>query len=221
MLRLLVLLLVLANAGYFAWSQGLLADYGYAPTEQAEPQRLNRQIHPEALQLLNSKAPAPAVLAAAPPSVPASGQCLQAGLFNDAQASALRTRLATSLPDGSWTLESGVEPGRWIIYMGRYANEEALVKKRSELRQRGVSFEALQNASLNPGLSLGHFGSEADAEAELAKIAQRGVRTARVMQERAETRGHTLKLTAVDPALRTQLDALKPQLEGKALQACT
>lgn len=118
MLRLLVLALVLANAGYFAWSQGLLADYGYAPTEQAEPQRLNRQIHPEALQLLNSKAPAPAVLAAAPPSVPASGQCLQAGLFNDAQASALRTRLATSLPDGSWTLESGVEPGGAVAANG-------------------------------------------------------------------------------------------------------
>lgn len=56
MLRLLVLLLVLANAGYFAWSQGLLTEYGYAPVEQTEPQRLNQQIRPEALRLLSPEA---------------------------------------------------------------------------------------------------------------------------------------------------------------------
>jgi len=39
MLRLLVLLLVLANAGYFAWSQGLLAAWGFAPAATGEPQR--------------------------------------------------------------------------------------------------------------------------------------------------------------------------------------
>ena len=31
MLRLLVLALLLANAGYLAWTHGLLADYGFAP----------------------------------------------------------------------------------------------------------------------------------------------------------------------------------------------
>ena len=34
--RLLVLLLVLLNAGYFAWSQGLLRAYGFAPVLQTE-----------------------------------------------------------------------------------------------------------------------------------------------------------------------------------------
>ena len=32
MLRFFVLLLVLANGGYFAWSQGYLAGVGFAPT---------------------------------------------------------------------------------------------------------------------------------------------------------------------------------------------
>ena len=32
MLRLLVLTLLLANAGYFAWTHGLLADYGFDGT---------------------------------------------------------------------------------------------------------------------------------------------------------------------------------------------
>ena len=52
MLRLLVLLLVLANAGYFAWSQGLFGAWGFAPAATGEPQRLRQQIKPEALRIL-------------------------------------------------------------------------------------------------------------------------------------------------------------------------
>jgi len=216
MLRLLVLALLLANAGYFAFTQGLLADYGWAPATQAEPQRLEQQIRPEALVLL-SAGEARQVESAGPSG---SAECLQAGLFSDEQASALRPRLLASLPAGSWSLDSSVEPGRWIIYMGKYSSDEALAKKRGELRQRGVSFEPLLNPALAPGLSLGHFGSQAEAERELARAATLGVRTARVVLERPETKGQLLRLAAVDGALRAQLEALKPQLEGKALQAC-
>lgn len=222
MLRVLALVLVLANAGYFAWSQNLLTDYGFAPQAQSEPQRLTQQLRPEALQLIPRESPPqpepPAVASLAAPTGPV--QCLQAGLFSDEQANALRTGLQAGLPDGSWSLEASVEPGRWIIYMGRYANEEALVKKRNELRNRNVSFESLINPALKPGLSLGHFNSQAEADTELTRINQRGVRTARVLQERPEVRGHTLKLAAADAALLAQLDALKALLAGKALQAC-
>ena len=216
MLRLLVLALLLANAGYFAYTQGLLADYGWTPAIQAEPQRLEQQIRPEAMVLL-SAGEARQVESTGPSG---SAECLQAGLFSDEQATALRPRLLASLPAGSWSLESSVEPGRWIIYMGKYSNEEALAKKRGELRQRGVSFEPLLNPALGPGLSLGHFGSQAEAERELERASSRGVRTARVVLERPETRGQLLKVAAADATLRAQLETLKPQLEGKALQAC-
>ena len=49
MLRFLVLLLVLLNAVYFAWSQHMLQAYGFAPLQQGEPERLNQQIRPELL----------------------------------------------------------------------------------------------------------------------------------------------------------------------------
>ena len=55
MLRLLVLVLLLANAGYLAWTHGLLADYGFAPAAQSEPQRLTQQIRPEAMRLLTAE----------------------------------------------------------------------------------------------------------------------------------------------------------------------
>ena len=151
-------------------------------------------------------------------AVPA--ECLQAGLFSDAQANALRPRLQSTLPDGSWAFSPVVEPGRWIIYMGRYANEEMVAKKRSELRARGVKFEPVQNPSLNPGLSLGHFNNKADADRELARDAERGVRTARVILERAEVRSQRLTLPAADAAIKAQLEVLKPRLAGKALVGC-
>lgn len=226
MLRLVVLLLLLANAGYWAWSQGLLAAYGLAPAVQTEPQRLASQIRPDAIRLLTpdeaKKIEAgPLRVASAPEAGDAPApECLQAGLFNEEQTATLRSVLDTTLPAGSWQLESSVEPARWIVYMGKYSNDEAMAKKRAELRQLGVAFRPVTNPALAPGLALASFPEQADAEKELARIATRGVRTARVTQERAELRGQILKLAAVDAALRTQLDTIKPQLGGKALQAC-
>src|SRR2546428_535743 len=131
-------------------------------------------------------------------------ECRRAGLYSAEQAGARRARLQSSLPAASWSLESSVEPGRWIVYMGKYADEEALAKKRGELRQLGVWFEPLINRALAPGLSLGHFSTQAAAESELAKAATRGVRTARVLLERPEMRGQLLRLSAADAPLKAQ-----------------
>lgn len=59
MLRLLVLLLVLLNAAYYAWSHDLLRAYGLGPLRQVEPQRLKQQIRPEALVIESVQAPGP------------------------------------------------------------------------------------------------------------------------------------------------------------------
>jgi hypothetical protein len=58
MLRLLVVLLLLANAGFFAWTQGWLAPVlSQAPASGRDPQRLAQQVHPERL-ILNAPAAA-------------------------------------------------------------------------------------------------------------------------------------------------------------------
>ena len=226
MLRLLILLLLLANVGYFAWSHGVLAAYGFAPAVQSEPQRMAQQLRPEAMRILTTtearklKSMPDATSASSVEQSAVVAQCLQAGVFNDEQTAALRTRLQNALPTGSWAFESSVEPARWMIYMGKYTSADALVKKKGELRQRNISFEPLNNPALEPGLSLGNFSSQLDADTELARIAKRGVKTARVIQAQTELRGQKLKLAAVTPAMRAQLEALKPQLAGKTLQAC-
>ena len=240
MLRLAVIVLLLANAGYYAWSQGLLRPLGYAPQEQSEPQRMNQQIRPETLQILKvnpsktssaappgststptptaaNDSPTPSTTPAA--SAPAdSAECLQAGVFDDRQAEALRTA-AAGLPAGSWTLEPTPIPGRWMVYMGRFDDIETLDRKRAELRARKVDHDRA-GGTLELGLSLGRFASKEAAERELTNLGTKGVRTARVVQERAEAPGFTLRLPAVNDALRAQLDVLRTAMAGKTLRAC-
>jgi hypothetical protein len=215
MLRLIVLILALANAACFAWSQGLLASWGIAPAQQSEPQRLEQQIKPQALRVLPTDEARRVELAAAVKTA----ECLQSGPLEEAQLPALR-QVLDAWPTSTWTLEPAVEPPRWIVYMGKYAAADNVNRKKAELRQMGVSFEPLSNAALEPGLSLGGFASQQEATAQMEVLAQRGVHTAKVVQERPEVRGQLLKLPAVDDLVRARLDDLKPALAGKPLRPC-
>jgi hypothetical protein len=169
MLRLLVLLLLLANVAFFSWSQGLLGAWGLAPVQQSEPQRLTQQIRPEGLRIVPGDE-ARRIDVAGGTARPA--ECLQAGPLDEAQLAPLRAALA-SWPSGTWALEPTVEPARWIVYMGRYANTDTLNKKKAELRFLGVSFQTPLNPALELGLSLGGFKSEDEANEFLNGLAQR------------------------------------------------
>ena len=222
MLRSLILLLLLLNAAYFAWSQGYLLAYGAGPADGSDPHRLAQQIRPEEIHLASPEDAQqierlPAVVNAAP--APAK-TCWLVGVFDDAQAKILTVALENKLPADSWLFEPAVQAARWIIYMGKYDSPEAVTKKRGELRFRNVPTEALRNPSLEPGLSLGGHDTQAAASTAMNALTQRGVRTARVVQERVELRGVQLRVPQADEALRAALDSLKPQLAGKPLQIC-
>lgn len=238
MLRLAVIALLLANAGYYAYTQGWLRSAGLVTPEQAEPQRLQQQIRPETLKVLRAQGatnnptppPAPAAAPAADTaaSTPAptaaapadAGECLQAGVFDEKQATALRTA-AASLPQGSWTLEPTPITGRWMIYMGRFDDQETLDKKRAELRARKVDFDRA-GGTLELGLSLGRFSTEEAAQRGLTTLNAQGVRTARVVLERQAAPGFVLKLPAVTDAQRQQwLATLRPAMAGKTLGSCS
>jgi hypothetical protein len=214
MLRFAVLLLLLANGAYYAWAQGLLLPLGMGPAAQSEPFRLTQQIRPESVRVLPPDEAKRLEAAAAPKT-----ECLQAGPFEEAAAEPLKKALA-GWPAGSWSLETVTEPARWIIYMGKYPDRENVERKKAQLRQIGVAFEPLTNPDLEPGLSLGGFPSQAEADRQLERLATRGVRTAHVVQERVDLRGQRLTLAAVDDALRPRLDELRGALAGKPLRPC-
>jgi len=236
MLRLAVLVLILANLGYYSWSNGLLAPWGFAPHTEGEPERLTQQIAPQSLQIVppagaaeaagSAPTPVPAPPPAAPADAPAptppggaaaaGGQaqaavCLQAGPMNEARAAAVRA--------GSWTLEASEVSGRWMVYMGRFPDEETVARKRIELRALKVGYDRPGQA-FEPGLSLGRFATEEAAQRGLADLTAHGVRTARVVQERVPETRHLLRLPAVTGAMRSQLSALAIPWDDTPLLPC-
>jgi autonomous glycyl radical cofactor GrcA len=221
MLRFFVILLLLANGAYFAWSRGYLAVLGLAPVSQSEPARMQAQIKPEAMRPIGSNDARRMEVATAPtPPAPAKpAECLQSSLLSEKLAQAVRAA-AEALPTGSWALDSAEEPARWIVYMGKYNAPDVLAKKKSELRQLGVDYEPLLIASLEPGISLGGHATQAEATRELADLNKRGVRTAKVVQEKLAVKGQVLRLPAVDDALRGQLDGVRAALGSAALRSC-
>jgi len=60
-LRLLVVVLVVANLGYYAWTRGGLAVFGTEPARfsEREPQRLTQQVRPQMLQIRKDEPPKP------------------------------------------------------------------------------------------------------------------------------------------------------------------
>jgi len=250
MLRVVIGLLVLANAGYFAWTQGYLGALGLKPVVQSEPERLRSQIKPEGLRLLNAPRPAEApsndatAPTATPPSppapeataattvaaaeVPAKPQtdntpataCWQAAIYSPAQADVLRSALQQlGLPDGAWRLNEVLSGGRWIVYMGRY-NDEQMARKKTELRDIKIEFREVTVPALGRGLALGTFSSEASAEQALQDLSKKGVRTARVALERPEGTNFVLRLPAATEAQRTAVNGLGAALASKRLQPC-
>jgi hypothetical protein len=218
MLRFLIVVLLLANGLYYAWTQGHLAVFGLAPVTQTEPERVAAQIKPDAIRLLSSNEVGRIeTVAAAPAAKPA--ECLQSPLLTERVATAVRSA-ALALPPDSWVMEQVQEDARWIVYMGKYNDPEVLAKKQSELRQLGVTFDTPAAANLAPGISLGGHASQIEATRALASLNARGVRTAKVVQEAAAVQGQVLRLGVVDDALRGQLEPVKAALGAAALRAC-
>ena len=131
MLRLFVLILILANGVYFAWSEGLLRPIGFAPVQQQEPQRLSQQLKSDAVRVLTPQEFRHVEMQVQADLAPK--ECLMAGPFDDTQADVLRHALESALAPGTWQLDSVLVPARWIVYMGKFVNAEALAKKRDEL----------------------------------------------------------------------------------------
>ena len=235
MLRLAALLLLLVNLLLLALHAGLLPGWLGRPAGagQREPERLARQVNPGALQLRVPAAasaaslpasaapaaaaapPASAVVALSSPAASADASaaaCLEAGPFDSAStAVAERSLQEAGVPAGAWVRSGAAAASAYLVYMGRYADADALARKRDELRQLAVpAYPVDASSGLQPGLSLGRHASAEAAEAALAALAQRGVRTARVVSvASASTAGTVLRVPAADVALQARVVGLR------------
>lgn len=225
MLRLFALLMLLANAGYFAWSQGHLRPLGWGPVEQREPERLAQQLASDKLRL-DGGAPAPATPNPSPAAATtATGAepttCLSLTGLSAEQASAVTTALGSANLDNSrWTQDESVLPERWIVYVGKFPSTDLLNRKKTELRSLRVEFRDVNAPALQPGLALGTYSTEAAAQTALQELGRAGVRSGKVTKEREEQRSVAVRLPALTDAERTRIEPLVLQAAGKPLTVC-
>jgi len=216
-LRAFVAALLVANLAFFAWSQGWLdAVVGVRSIGDREPERLLRQVHPELVRVLSAGDAASA--AAAPPPF----ACLEAGPFTDAEVAAAQASAQGALPGAALSDVKTEQAGTWMVYMGRYADREALTKKEEEIKRRKLEYEELrEHPTLAPGLSLGRFDTRAAATSALEQFTQQGIRTARVVEFKPASSSHLLRIERADAALAAQAGALKlAALGNKGFAAC-
>ena len=220
MLRLLLLALIVANLGFYSWTQGWLDGVvGIRAIGDREPERLARQLRPEAVVVLS-----PESAAASSAAAKAALACLEAGPFNPTELVAAITSLKQLLPaaaEGGWAEVKTETPGSWIVYLGKFADAEGLAKKEQELKRLKLDFELVRSPpALARGLSLGRFDQRAVADKALERFTQQGVRTARVVELSPPGSASMLRAARADAELATQLAALKAASLGKGFATC-
>ena len=236
MLRILVIVLLVGNALLLAAQFGLfdrLTGADSARPPQREPARLQRQVDPQSVRVLAPQAASAALAAAAASaaqtaalagsaaSIARAQACLEAGPFNASEAEvAQRSLRDVGLAPGSWQVLSTEDSGAFMVYMGRYADRETLQRKLDEIKRMKLDAEELRGKpELQPGLNLGRFDQRADADAALATMVQRGVRSARVVTLRPAQRQTLLRLPAADAATQARLAGLAMP-SGPGFLAC-
>jgi hypothetical protein len=145
MMRVLALALVLVNVVYATWIQGWLAPLGWAPVVQQESFRLEQQLQPQRIRVLTPEEvrKVDALNLARPP------ECLQSTVVSSSVATALRQQLEGRWPQDSWVLREVPDPARWLVYMGPYADKEALARKKAscERSRSGLMRLGMRNGS--------------------------------------------------------------------------
>ena len=221
-MRLLVVLLLLANALLLALNLGVLDPLLGKTAGDHEPERLARQVNPEWLSVLPPAAASAALAAAAvaqsaaqvasaAAASAADLACVVAGPFAGPDTDLAERQFASlALPANVGQLERGARGGSYLVYMGRYSDEASLQRKMEELKRLHIDAEPLRGSTgvsqdLQPGLVLGRAENVAQANVALTDLQQHGVRTARVLTLRAATPLLVLRLPAADATLRERL----------------
>lgn len=223
LLRALLLLLLAANLGFVAWSQGWLEPLTTAvglpgPDDGREPQRLAQQVRPEAIQLLPARGATTAAPAAEPASAPADGAsaaaapngvtaCLEAGPFGADERTPVENALREVQPTLRWEWRD-VAPGWWLA-LGPFPDRDSANRRLDELQRRGIKPEAVDSGAAML-LVLGRYAQRVEADAQLTALTARGVRGARVLAPPtgSEPQRQMLRVPAADPQQQERLFSL-------------
>jgi hypothetical protein len=218
MLKLFFWLLVLANGALLAYHQGALNSIF---PDGREPARANRQINPGAVRLV-----APPVLLAASASAqaekPAVFACVEIGNFDTPEALRFEERMAAIAPQLKPSRQAIHEVARNMVLIPPQGSKEAADKKAAELKRRGVTdFFVIQEGEQRWAISLGIFKTEEAAQAHLAALKEKDVRTARLGLFNATVNKTAFQFRAMDAAANAEMLKLKAEFPKQEMRACS
>lgn len=214
MLRLLLLLLILANLLFFVWAQGYLG----LREDGREPQRLAMQIAAEKLQVAVLDPTAAAVK-------PADESCLLVSALSPGEAQRLIAQAKEKLPELKLVLKPGQAPKiLYWVYVPPLPNKFSVDRKLAELKRLGLS-----NVSVMPeegedkfAISLGLFKTDKEAQEYFQDLLKRGVKSARVQVRESLLDGSQLEVRGPTDLLAKQLpDLLGGQAAAKTTSCPT
>jgi hypothetical protein len=211
-MRLFVLLLLLANVAFFAWTR-------YMPeTSSTESQLVLQQIHPEAIRLLSPREVA--ALASRKIEQAKVSACIEWGALNAAEAMKARSALE---PLAARISEHRVEEAAgWWVYMPPQGSRQAAIQKAAELKRIGIDefFIVQEDPKYRFAISLGVYRTEAAATAHLEQLRNRGVRTALVGARQTPVPKVYLQLRDVPESAQARLAELRQSVPGTQLREC-
>lgn len=222
-MRALFLLLVLANLIFFAWVQITRegADSNSRISElQIAPEKI-RQLKAPAPATPSRKLPGKAIPPAPKTTAAAPAACLEWGVFAGPTVAKAESALARLELPASQVDRAVADAGGYWVYMPPLKTKVEIDRKIGELKSFGVTeFFVVQDAGQwKNAISLGIFRTEDAAQAYLAKLKERGVRSAI-----AARRENFLKQVAFyvrDPNAATvaRLTELQKEFSGTEMKA--
>lgn len=221
-MRLVFLVLLLANAAFFAWTR-----YYAAPEEPAaEPNPLARQIEPEKLKVVPpgelrapAAPPAPKPASSAPQALTG---CLEWGSFTLADYPRAEKALEPLQLGNRVAQRRTEEIAGWWVFLPPQGSRQGAIRKSAELKALGVEdyFIVVDESEWRWALSLGVYRTEEAAQARLAALRAQGVRSALVAPRETVVPKVWLQVKGVDPGLEARLKDIARQIDGSEVRTC-
>lgn len=210
-MRVFLLLLLLLNVGFYAWSQH------WARPASGDSHLVEQQLNREAIRILT-----PEQVAAGRREPTKLVACMEFGGFSSADAPRVEGQLATLALGTRLSQHRIDETAGWWVFMPPQGAREGAQKKVAELKRLGVEeFFILQDdPKFQFAISLGVFRTEEAARARLEALRARGVRTAQVGPRAMAVQRVVYEIRAVDESTLARLAGLKAEFAGADLKEC-
>lgn len=115
------------------------------------------------------------------------------------------------------------EPGKWMVYMGKYPDAGSARKKYAELERLNMPGEYVLIKDLpayTPGISLGFFRDQSRANARLNEVQKAGAKSARIVERAPPKQLNYVMLPNLNVADADKAKLIVQKSGGKTLEPC-